>query len=252
MDLGLHGKKILVTGSTKGIGYATAKMLAQEGADPVIVGRNEADVTEKARELSSQYGVHASGIAIDLFEKDSAETLFRKTIDAIGTIDILINCAGIWPTAYIKEMEVSDFERTMYINLEVPCMLSKYCMNHMIENDIRGKIIYVTSQAAFYGATSGHAHYAASKSGMLGFMISQAREAAPYGINVNAIAPGIVRTPMFQKRLEEAEPLYTKRIPIGRIAEASDVAKGIVFLASNMADYYTGITLDATGGMLMR
>ena len=112
----------------------------------------------------------------------------------------------------------------------------------------------MTSQAAFHGSTSGHAHYASSKAGLVGFTISLAREVARYGINVNAVAPGIVESKMVSAIVDNPErrAKYLERIPIGRIATTEDIAKVVVFLASTQADYMTGATLDATGGMLMR
>ncbi|MBR4332994.1 MAG: SDR family oxidoreductase, partial [Clostridia bacterium] len=110
------------------------------------------------------------------------------------------------------------------------------------------------SQAAFHGSTSGHAHYAASKAGLVGFTVSLAREAAPYGVTVNAIAPGIMETPIFKQVLNDPErrSAYEKRIPMGRIAKPEEIASMVIFLAGNQSDYMTGATLDATGGMLMR
>ncbi len=116
----------------------------------------------------------------------------------------------------------------------------------------KGKIVNIVSQAAFHGSTTGHAHYAASKAGLVSFSISLAREVAKYGINVNMVAPGMVRTPMTEEALKAKPDYYNGRIPIGRVAEPEEVAQAAVFLASKCADYYTGITFDATGGMLMR
>ena len=112
----------------------------------------------------------------------------------------------------------------------------------------------MTSQAAFHGSTSGHAHYAASKAGMVTFSISLAREVAPDGINVNCVAPGIMRSPMTEEVLKDPNrrDAYLERIPVRRIAETMDVARAAVFLLSTQADYMTGTTLDLTGGMLMR
>jgi 3-oxoacyl-[acyl-carrier protein] reductase len=150
-------------------------------------------------------------------------------------------------------MTEEDFEKTMAVNLESPFILCRDFVNLLLAENKKGKIINITSQAAFFGSTSGHAHYAASKGGMVSFTISLAREVAPLGINVNAIAPGIVETPMFAKSFtEEGLKRYLARIPMGRVATPSDIAYCAAFLASSKADYLTGLTLDATGGMLMR
>ena len=110
----------------------------------------------------------------------------------------------------------------------------------------------MVSQAAFHGSTSGHAHYAAAKAGLVAFTVSLAREVAPNGINVNAVAPGMMRTPMNKSALSEREEQYLERIPLRRIAEPSEVASVVAFLCGGESDYMTGATLDVTGGMLMR
>lgn len=163
-----------------------------------------------------------------------------------------MNNAGVWLTSYVREMEQCDFERTIYLDLEVPYILCKMMVNHLMGNERRGKIINIVSQAAFHGSTTGHAHYAAAKGGMVAFMISLAREVAGDGINVNAVAPGMMETPMTKQVLDQKAMYYNSRIPVGRVAKPEEVAGAAVFLASAQADYLTGITIDATGGMLMR
>ncbi len=252
MELGLKGKNVLITGSTSGVGKATAQIFAAEGANIVISGRNKTRAEDIAGELKDAYGVHAVGIAADLEVKDAAEKLFEDAANVLGHLDILVNSAGVWPTAYVADMEKEDFENTIYIDLEVPYILSRLMANQLIERGMHGKIVHVVSQAAFHGSTTGHAHYAAAKAGLVTFMISQAREVAKYGININAVAPGIVHTKMIGNQLEKNPDYYLNRIPIGRVAEPEEIGNVIAFLASDKADYLTGITVDATGGMLMR
>ena len=252
MELGLKGKNILITGSTSGVGKATAQILAEEGANIIISGRDKVRADDIAGELKDNYGVRAVGIAADLGVRGAAEKLFEDATKALGDLDILINSAGVWPTAYVADMEKEEFESTIYVNLEVPYILSRLMANQLIKRGAHGKIVHVVSQAAFHGSTTGHAHYAAAKAGLVTFMISQAREVAKYGININAVAPGIVNTKMIGNRLKENPDYYINRIPIGRVAEPEEVGNVIAFLASSKADYLTGITVDATGGMLMR
>lgn len=252
MDLGLKDRNVLITGSTNGLGKAIAKIMAEEGANVIISGRNETAAKELAKEIEVTNQVQAIPITADLSLKNAAEELFEKSLKRMGHLDILINNAGIWPTAYVRNMEKDEFERTIYMNLEVPYLLSKMMVNHLIERKEKGKIINIVSQAAFHGSTTGHAHYAASKGGLVTFMISLAREVAKYGITVNAVAPGMMETPMTKEALKSKEDYYNSRIPLGRVAKPEEVAYAAVFLASNKADYLTGITIDATGGMLMR
>ena len=252
LDYGLKGKNVLVTGSTKGLGEAIVRILAGEGANVIVSGRSEDLAKELAAKLSNECGVKAVGIPSDLGKKGAAEQLFEDSIKALGSLDILVNNAGIWPTAYVREMSLEDFDRTIYMNLEVPFLLSKMMVNHLIDGGRKGKIVQVVSQAAFHGSTTGHAHYAASKAGLVTFSRSLAREVAGYGINVNSVAPGMMETPMTKDALASKKDYYDSRIPIGRVATADEVAYSVAFLASDKADYLTGITIDATGGMLMR
>lgn len=252
MDFGLKGKVALVTGSTRGLGKAICEVLAMEGTNLIIVGRNQDEVERSANRLARKYNVDVLGIAVDLSQKEAAGHLFTAALAQYQGIDILVNNAGIWPTAYVVDMDEADFERTLRINLEIPFILSKKMARHLLERKQRGKIINIVSQAAFHGSTTGHAHYAASKGGLVAFTLSLAREMAKHGICVNAVAPGIMRTPMTETAIERDGDYYRNRIPLGRVAEPEEVAYSVAFLASNKADYLTGITLDATGGMLMR
>ncbi len=252
MDFGLKGKNALVTGSTKGLGEAIARILAQEGANVIVSGRSGDLADSLAAEITKDYGVKAVGIQADLGKKGEADRLFDESIKILGCLDVLVNNAGVWPGAYVKDMELSDFEDTLYMNLLVPFTLSKRMVNHLLDRESKGKIVQIVSQAAFHGSTTGHAHYASSKGGLVTFTVSLAREMAPYGINVNAVAPGMIETPMTKDALEKRRDFYNNRIPIGRVAKPEEVAYSVAFLASDKADYLTGITLDATGGMLMR
>lgn len=252
MDLGLNNKNVLITGGTKGIGKAIAEVFSNNGSNVIITGRKSEDLILSCDEIFNLTNTQVKGIVVDLYDKGACEYLFKEAMDQLGSIDILINNAGVWPTSYIKDMQEEDFEKTLYLNLEVPFILSKLFTNYRIDNSIRGKIININSQAAFNGSTTGHAHYAASKGGLVAFMISLAREVAQYGINVNSIAPGLVRTPMLEENYLKNKEYYDNRVPIGRIAEPMDIAKIALFLGSNLSDYMTGTTIDATGGMLMR
>lgn len=252
MDFGLKGKNALVTGSTKGLGAAIARVLAQEGANVIVSGRSKDLADKLAADLAEECGVKAVGIQADLGKKGEADRLFDETLKTLGSLDILVNNAGVWPGAYVKDMELEDFEDTLYLNLLVPFTLSKRMVNHLLDRESKGKIVQIVSQAAFHGSTTGHAHYASSKGGLVTFTISLAREMAPYGINVNAVAPGMIETPMTEDALAKKRDFYNSRIPIGRVAKPEEVAYSVAFLASDKADYLTGITIDATGGMLMR
>jgi 3-oxoacyl-[acyl-carrier protein] reductase len=141
----------------------------------------------------------------------------------------------------------------MDVNLTAVFLMSQLFIQGKLNSKITGgKILNITSQAAFTGSTTGHSHYAASKAGVVAFTTSMAREVAQYGINVNAVALGIVETEMLRATLEADRKYYESRIPLGRVATPEDIAKIAVFLVSDGASYVTGATIDATGGMLMR
>lgn len=253
MELNLKNKVAIVTGGGSGLGAAITQQLADEGVNVVvnyIVG--EAEVKKFVDEVNEKYSVDCIAIYGDITNVQDMENMLETAIAKYGKIDILVNNAGVWPTAYVEDMSDEDWERTIKINLTAPFYLSKRVVKHLIGRKSKGKIINIVSQAAFHGSTSGHAHYAAAKGGLVTYTISLAREVAKYGINVTAVAPGMMRTPMNKKELAEREDEYIQRIPLRRISEPSEVANTVVFLASEKADYITGATIDVTGGMLMR
>lgn len=236
----------MVTGAADGCGKAIALLLAQEGVQVVLH-----DLAMKEELLKANAELCGNGstyLTADLSKEEEVEALFANA----GSLDILVNNAGIWPTAYVSEMTTAAFNKTMDINLIAPFILCRNFVNQCQAEGKKGKIVNMTSQAAFHGSTSGHAHYAASKAGLVTFTISLAREVAPMGINVNCVAPGMMRTPMNKDALAEREDAYLERIPLRRIADPKEVAAVVVFMCSNQSDYMTGTTLDVTGGMLMR
>jgi len=227
--------------------------LAEEGCNVVVNYLvDEANVFKFVDRLNEKYDARAIPLYGDITVVSDVENVIARTIDIFGKVDILVNNAGVWPTAYVESMTDEEWERTVRINLTGPFLFSKRVVQHLIARKSKGKIINIVSQAAFHGSTSGHAHYAAAKGGLVTFTISLAREVAKYGINVTAVAPGMMRTPMNKKELAEREAEYIKRIPLGRISDPAEVAYTVAFLASEKADYITGATIDVTGGMLMR
>lgn len=252
MDYGIKNKVAIVTGGATGLGAAIVEKLMQEGANVVVCDLQ--DNKEFIERINNDYEAKAIITLADVSKEEDIDNLFSKALEEFGEVDIIVNNAGIWPTAYIKDMKVEDFRRTLDINLIGPFMLCKKMINYCIDNERKGKIVNMVSQAAFHGSTSGHAHYASSKAGLVGFTISLAREVAKYGINVNAVAPGIMESKMVSAIVDNPErrEKYLERIPIGRIATVEEVARIVLFLTGKESDYMTGATLDATGGMLMR
>lgn len=253
MDLGLRDRVALVTGAPCGLGRATCLGLAAEGAHIAVHyfdKKNEA--TALCNLLGERFGVKSTSIYADITQEADCEALFDAAVAAFGRVDILVNNAGLWPTAFVKDMSRQEWDHTLAVNLTGPFMLSRCMVRHLLATGRPGRIVNVVSQAAFQGATSGHAHYAAAKAGLVNLTVSLAREVAPYGILVNAVAPGMMETPMSADALAVRKEAYLERIPLGRIARPEEVAVVIVFLASDQASYITGATVDVSGGMLMR
>jgi 3-oxoacyl-[acyl-carrier protein] reductase len=149
-------------------------------------------------------------------------------------------------------MTEQEWNRTLAVNLTGPFLTCREAVRRWREAGRTGRIVNVSTQAAFRGSTTGHAHYAASKAGLVALTVSLAREVAPHGIHVNAVAPGMMTTDLARDALEKNEEEYLKRIPLGRIADPAEIVGVVVFLASDRASYMTGATVDVTGGMLMR
>ena len=170
MNYGLAGKRALVTGAADGCGKAIALMLAQEGVQVVL---HDLSMKEDALKANAELcGNGATYLTADLSKEAEVEALFTQA----GSLDILVNNAGIWPTAYVSEMTTAAFNKTMDINLIAPFILCRNFVNQCKAEGKKGKIVNMTSQAAFHGSTSGHAHYAASKAGLVTFTISLARK----------------------------------------------------------------------------
>ena len=251
MDLQLKGKNAIVTGGAGGVGAAICEALAAEGANVVVSDIN----LERAEEVAARCrakGVKASAVRTDLTVDADCSALVDKTEELLGQADILINNAGLWPTNFVTDIGIGEWRKTFDVNLTAVFLASQRFVQIALAKGRKGKILNVTSQAAFNGSTTGHAHYAAAKSGVVTFTISLSREVAAKGINVNALALGMVDTPMSSEALKADRAYYEKRIQIGRIAKPEEVAGFAVFLVSGAADYFTGATYDASGGMIAR
>lgn len=252
MDLKLRSKCVIVTGGSRGVGSGIALALAQEGAKVVINYNRSAKQADELVELIKKDGGEAYAVKADLGNPDECKKLIEESEKKFGSVDILINNAGVWPTNWVQDIPLDEWNKTIDVNLTSVFLTSQAFVKYNIAKGKGGKILNVTSQAAFHGSTTGHAHYAASKAGVVALTISMAREMAQYGFNINAIALGMVETDMTSKALEKNKEYYMKRIPIGRVAQPSDIANIALFLVSEPAGYITGATIDATGGMLMR
>lgn len=253
MDLELSNKVAIVTGGSRGLGRAICLELAAEGARLAVNYNRHADQAhDLVCEIKQRHGADAVAVAGNVGNAADVEHVFRVTENAFGIPDILVNNAGIWPTGYVKDLTEEEWNRVQQVNLTGPFIACREAVRRWIDAGCAGRIVNITSQAAFHGATTGHAHYAASKAGLVSLTVSLAREVAQHRIHVNAVAAGFMLTDMARDAIERHKSQYLARIPLGRIADPAEVAKVVVFLASDAASYMTGATVDVTGGMLMR
>lgn len=253
MDLGLRGKTAVVTGASRGVGKEIARTLGREGANVVLTYQGNREQAEAVVKEIEGYGQKSMAIQLDLSNEEAVAELVEKASERIEeSIDILVNNAAVWPTNYIKDMSLQEWQKTIGINLDSVFLTSQGFIKHCLFHKKSGRILNITSQAAFYGSTTGHSHYAASKSGMIAFAISLAREHAKDDITVNNLALGIVETDMIKDSLQQKGDYYVNRIPVGRVAKPEEMADIAAFLVSEKSKYMTGATVDATGGMLMR
>lgn len=253
MDLELKGKTALITGANHGLGVAISKCLAAEGANIALNYVADKDIAiDFVNELESKYGIKAEAFYADISKENDVNVMFKNAVSKFKKINILINNAAISPTSLVKDTLIEDWNKTIQINLTGIFLTSKYIVNHLIENKIKGRIVNMASTAAFAGSTSGRAHYDASKGGVISFTFSLAREVGKYGINVNAIAPGMMMTEMTRERLLANKEKYLSNIPLNRFGEIEEIANVAVFLASDKSSYMTGAVVNISGGLQMR
>jgi len=239
----LSAQTVLITGANRGIGLEFANQYKDLGYDVIATARSP----ENAKELKA-VGVRIE--QLDVADPNSVADLAKK-LEGVP-IDILINNAAVCPTCQVKDMTTEVWKQTLDVNLTGTFLTCREFVNRTLDADRPGKIVNIASQAAFRGSTTGHSPYDASKGGMVSFTIALAREVSAKGINVNAIAPGMIHTEMTADTINRNRDKYLARIPLNRIATTEEVAKVTVFVASEGASYMTGATVDVTGGMLMR
>lgn len=253
MDLSFRNKVALVTGGSRGIGAAIGHAFAQEGAHVGLgYNQNEDKAEAVAAELVTQHGVKAVALRVDMAKEDDVLAMLEAAEAALGPLDVLVNNAAHCPSGPISSYSIDDWEKTFAVNVTGAFIATREIVRRWQQRGTKGAIVNVVSQAAFLGSTSGHLPYDASKGALVSMTRAVAREVAAQSIRVNAVAPGMVMTEMVASTWEERKEKYLARIPLHRIAEPEEIAKVVVFLASDAASYMTGTTLDLTGGMMMR
>ena len=239
----------LVTGGATGIGAATVAALA---ADKVSVALQYSSSENEAKQISEQ--LNSKGLKVEIFradlsQKDSIDKLVASVKAKLGDIDILINNAGLMSDASIIEMSDELWDQALNINLTAAFKLIRACAPSMVSKKW-GRIINISSQVALVGSAN-HAHYAAAKAGLLGLTYSAAKEYGASGVTVNAVLPGRIQTNMIAQRSKGRLDEWLAQTPLNRLGKPEEVAGMINFLASEMASYVTGASINVNGGLVM-
>lgn len=235
-------KVAVVTGATSGIGEATAKMFAKNGAKVVLVGRN----IEKGEKIEKEIGENAYFIQCDVSDENQVKTMVEQAVTKFKKIDILFNNAGVMlPSMEIERMPVDDWNKTFDININGMFYVTRYVKPYLFKS--KGTIINNASIAGLQHYAAGRSYaYSASKAAVIQFSHQMAKNYGEELIRVNCICPGIVDTPILGDR-DRSE--YAKRVPLQRLATSEDIAKVVSFLASDEASYLTGVVLPIDGGV---
>jgi 3-oxoacyl-[acyl-carrier protein] reductase len=253
MDLHLHDKVALVTGGSHGLGKSICLGLAAEGAKVAVNYRQSPERAEAVvKEIQDVYGGEAIAVYADMGNEAEILHMFAEIDAKFAQLDILINNAAICPQSWVKDTPEHLWNSVLQVNLTGTFLACREMVKRLIAAQRPGRIVNISSVAAFHGSTSGQAAYDASKGGMISFTVSLAREVAPYGITVNALAPGLMVTEMTEKKYLASQDKYLARIPLGRFGETDEIADAVVFLCSERARYITGTTMNVSGGILMR
>ncbi len=249
MHIDLSGKMAIVTGGASGIGRGIAEMFARLGAAVTIADIDLAAAEKVASELEAA-GYPALAVEMDVQDAAAVEGMLARTVERFGGVDILVNSAGVGTESPIVEMLEEEWDWVLGVNLKGTFLCTRAVAKWWIEHQRKGKIINLSSINETV-PLAGEAHYSASKGGVMMFTRAAALELAPYGIQVNALAPGMIETPLTEEitLIPELRQMHLKQIPLGRFGRPEDVAKAAAFLASELSNWVTGHSLFVDGGM---
>lgn len=240
-------KNVIVTGGSRGIGRAICIKLAKEGYNVIFNYSKNNTEAEKTIKECEKYNIVVKGYKADIINSDECQELVRKAIDEFGSIDVLVNNAGITRDSLIMRMKDEDFNDVLRVNLSGTFYMIKAVSKYMIKNR-SGSIINMSSIVGLTG-NAGQINYSASKAGIVGLTKSAAKELASKKIRVNAIAPGMIDTDMTRVLSEDIRNKIIDSIPLKEIGKPEDIANAVAFLASDMSRYITGQILSVDGGM---
>ncbi|GAK11779.1 3-oxoacyl-[acyl-carrier-protein] reductase [Geomicrobium sp. JCM 19039] len=244
----LLNKTTIITGGARGIGRATALKFANEGARVVVADLNAADVRSAVQELE-QTGAEVLGVQTDVCKYDSVNNLMERVLERFGSVDVVINNAGITQDALLTKMTEDEWDQVMNVNLKGVFIVAQAAAKIMKAKQ-SGVILNASSVVGTFG-NFGQSNYAASKWGVNGMTKTWAKELARYNVRVNAIAPGFISTPMVDKMPEKVLNKMKENALLKRLGSPEDVANGYAFLASDDAKFITGTILSIDGGVTL-
>ena len=245
----LAGRVAMVTGGTRGIGLATVRALAAWGATVVLTGRDPETASKRAAAVAADVGTEVAGIGLDVNDEDAVQAAFRGIAKRYGRIDALVAAAGTLEAAPVGMMARDHVERMMATNVS-GTLATLRAATQVMTRKRSGSIVLFGSIAGEHGAV-GQTAYAAAKSAVAGAARSAARELGRYGIRVNAVAPGVIRTDLTAGQSDEVLEAVARRTPLGRLGEPADVARVVRFLVSDEAAFVTGQVLGVDGGLVL-
>ncbi len=244
----LEGRTAVVTGSAQGIGYAIAETFAAAGANLVIADIDGDAAAEAATRLG--IGGRAIGVACDVTSGDDVTSLTRAAVERFGSLDVFVNNAGITRDATMRKMTEEMFDQVIAVHLRGSWLGTRAAADVMREQPGGGSIVNISSISGKVGLL-GQTNYSAAKAGMVGLTKAAAKEVGFANVRVNAVQPGLIRTPMTEGMREDIKEARLKEIALGRMGEAAEIAQAVLFLASDMSSYVTGAVLEVTGGRHM-
>ena len=249
------GRVVIVTGAARGIGFGTANRFAEEGASVAIIDLDESAASDAAGRLSLVDGAKAIGVGCDVSNAESVDAAIARVVEEFGGVHVLVNNAGITRDNLLFKMTEDDWDLVMGVHLKGAFLMTKAAQKHFVEQRY-GKVVNISSISAL--GNRGQANYSAAKMGIQGFTRTLGIELGPFGINVNAVAPGFIATEMtdataarLKMDVEEFRKMNADANPVKRVGYPEDIAAAVTFLSADEASYLTGQTLYVDGGITL-